>query len=84
MKTLTTILAALAAVGAAYGPVRAADLPLEPPAAYYKAPVAGVYNWTGIYIGVNGGYGLASKLPAAFTAIAFQPLITMAMGGWAV
>ena len=47
MKTLTTILAALAAVGAAYGPVRAADLPLEPPAAYYKAPVEGVYNWTG-------------------------------------
>ncbi len=72
MKTLTTILAALAAVGAAYGPVRAADLPLEPPAAYYKAPVAGVYNWTGIYIGVNGGYGFGQQTPGSLYGDSFS------------
>jgi len=34
----------------------AADIPRAAPA--YKAPVAiPVYNWTGFYLGINGGYG---------------------------
>jgi outer membrane immunogenic protein len=43
---------------------RAADLPPAPaplpraPAAY--VPVVQVYNWNGIYVGVNGGYGWAT------------------------
>ncbi len=44
---------------AAAGAASAADLPARPaPAPYYKAPVmAPVYNWTGFYIGLNGGGG---------------------------
>ena len=33
----------------------AADLPMKAPV-YTKAPVVPVYNWTGFYAGVNGGY----------------------------
>jgi outer membrane immunogenic protein len=41
---------------------QAADLPMEP---VYKAPVVvqQVYNWTGFYIGVNGGYAWGSQDP---------------------
>ena len=41
----------------------AADLPAGPPAqapAAYVPVVAPVYNWSGIYIGINGGYGFGS------------------------
>jgi outer membrane immunogenic protein len=53
---------ALAAVGQAL----AADLPQAPPpmppqapAAYIPAPLP-VYDWAGVYIGINGGYGFGS------------------------
>jgi len=41
------------------GAAAAADLPRAPsPAPYYKAPVyAPAYNWSGFYIGINGGGG---------------------------
>jgi outer membrane immunogenic protein len=50
---------ALAGLAALTGTAAAADLPPRPaPAPYYKAPVAvPVYNWTGFYIGINGGGG---------------------------
>src|SRR5450631_639066 len=39
----------------------AADLPTK---AYAPAPVvATVYNWTGLYVGVNGGYGWGTQDP---------------------
>jgi outer membrane immunogenic protein len=40
----------------------AADLPMQQP---YKSPpvVAAIYNWTGIYVGVNGGYGWGTQDP---------------------
>lgn len=47
------IAAALVATGAS---AQAADLPAKAKP-YYKAPVARVYDWTGFYIGVNGGTG---------------------------
>jgi outer membrane immunogenic protein len=52
----STGLVLLAAVSA-----NAADLPAK---AYAPAPVvAQVYNWTGLYVGVNGGYGWGTQDP---------------------
>jgi outer membrane immunogenic protein len=49
---------ALVGLAALTGTAAAADLPRPAPAPYYKAPVAiPVYNWTGFYIGINGGGG---------------------------
>ena len=50
---------ALVGLAALTGTAAAADLPPRmAPAPYYKAPVAvPVYNWTGFYIGINGGGG---------------------------
>ena len=39
----------------------AADLPPRPAA--YAAPVATAYNWTGIYLGINGGWGWGQQDP---------------------
>jgi outer membrane immunogenic protein len=39
---------------------QAADLPTK---AYAPTPVAQVYNWTGLYVGVNGGYGWGTQDP---------------------
>lgn len=53
-------------IGAAFSAVSsvcafAADLPTQ---AYKVAPVvAQVYNWTGLYVGVNGGYGWGAQDP---------------------
>src|SRR5581483_1443687 len=51
---------------AAVGQVWAADLPApapppaQAPAAYIPAP-SPVYNWGGVYFGINGGYGFGSS-----------------------
>jgi len=58
MKRLTLLAAAAIAVGAA-APALAADLPARAPAPYTKAPaiVQAAYDWSGFYIGINGGWG---------------------------
>jgi outer membrane immunogenic protein len=59
---LTTV--ALVAFVGAVQPVTAADLPTRP--AYAPAPIMSpvpVYNWTGIYVGLNGGYGWGNQDP---------------------
>src|SRR4051812_24789768 len=48
LATLTAMLSALYAF-----PSLAADMPVK---ARPPAPVAAEYSWTGIYVGVNGGY----------------------------
>jgi outer membrane immunogenic protein len=55
MKKVLLVTASLIALGAA-APAVAADLAARP---YTKAPpmVAAVYDWSGFYIGVNGGWG---------------------------
>ena len=53
MKRMFVVVAAMAAFGFASA-ASAADMPVKAPMA---APLALAYNWTGFYIGVNGGYG---------------------------
>ena len=54
---LTTVVAVL--LFAAGGPALAVDVtpPQLPPADVHKSPPPTIYNWTGVYIGVNAGYG---------------------------
>ena len=53
--------AALVLLTSAAVSANAADLPVK---AYTPAPVAAqVYNWTGIYVGANGGYGWGAQDP---------------------
>jgi outer membrane immunogenic protein len=67
MKKVLLVTASLIALGAA-APAFAADLAARP---YTKAPamIAAVYDWSGFYIGANGGWGSSHKcwdfLPAA-------------------
>ena len=67
MKKILLVTASLIALGAA-APAVAADLAARP---YTKAPamIAAVYDWSGFYIGANGGWGSSRKcwdfLPAA-------------------
>jgi outer membrane immunogenic protein len=56
------VLAAAVAFSAA--PALAADLPAPPPPqapAAYVPVAAPVYNWGGIYVGINGGYGFGDS-----------------------
>ena len=63
MKALAfALVLSLSLLGA--GRARAADLPLPggapiPPSSYY--PVSPPINWGGVYIGLNGGYGLGQS-----------------------
>jgi outer membrane immunogenic protein len=52
MKKIVVAAAALMTTAAG---AQAADLPAKAP--YTKAPVAQVYNWTGLYVGANAGLG---------------------------
>jgi len=53
--------AGLALLASAAVSANAADMPAK---AYVPAPVvAQVYNWTGLYVGVNGGYGWGQQDP---------------------
>src|SRR6266567_3657764 len=67
MKKILLVTASLIALGAA-APAVAADLAARP---YTKAPamIAAVYDWSGFYVGANGGWGSSHKcwdfLPAA-------------------
>src|ERR1039457_5959053 len=69
--SLTTVVLAVF-VGAVH-PVTAADLPTRP--AYAPAPMMSpvpVYNWTGIYVGINGGYGWGSQDPLSIITNRFD------------
>jgi outer membrane immunogenic protein len=59
MKKILLVTASLIALGAA-APAFAADLAARP---YTKAPamIATVYDWSGFYIGANGGWGSSHK-----------------------
>jgi outer membrane immunogenic protein len=52
------------AVALGVSPALAADLPPPGPPpvapAYYKTPEPAYYNWSGFYLGINGGYGFGT------------------------
>jgi outer membrane immunogenic protein len=57
----------------------AADLPAQVP---YRAPVVeAVYNWTGIYLGVNGGYGTGTQDPLSLFSNDFSSFNYSLSGG---
>jgi outer membrane immunogenic protein len=43
-------------------PANAADIPMRGPQYKYEAPIAPVFNWTGMYVGFHVGYGFADDL----------------------
>lgn len=54
---IVSLLAGAAVAALATAPSRAADLPQVAPT-YATAPVpVAAYDWTGLYVGINGGYG---------------------------
>jgi outer membrane immunogenic protein len=59
LASLAASLVACVAIGSTAA--IAADLPMQP---YKSAPIiAAVYNWTGIYVGANAGYGSGTQNP---------------------
>src|SRR3954453_22948211 len=80
----------LGAIGlmALAAPASAADLAARP---YTKAPppmVAAIYDWSGFYLGINGGWGSSHKCwdnnnnLGILTAPAFREGCTMRAEGW--
>ena len=71
MKKVLLVTASLIALGAA-APAVAADLAARP---YTKAPpmIAAVYDWSGFYIGANGGWG--SSHNAGILAVVVAPKV---------
>jgi outer membrane immunogenic protein len=71
-KIVIAVAATAASLLVACGFAHSADLPLEPA---YKAPMVQpvpVYNWTGIYLGVNGGYGIGQQTPGSLFGDSFS------------
>jgi len=68
-KLVLTATAALIA-----GPGMAADLPVRAPA-YKAAPLAAVWSWSGLYVGIDGGYGFGND---PFSQTVVQPGGTLA------
>jgi outer membrane immunogenic protein len=61
-------------------PAFAADLPVKAPV--YKAPVVVAYDWTGFYVGLNGGYSWG-RSKTDFSVAGVTVLSTsQALNGW--
>jgi outer membrane immunogenic protein len=81
MKRCGTFAILTLALATAGLPAHAADLPSRP---IYSPPVvAPVYNWTGIYLGINGGYGWGRQDPLSLITTQYDQVNTD-IGGWTV
>src|ERR1700722_14432939 len=72
MHRLAILFAAILAGLLNFGFAYAADLPLAPA---YQAPIVvpvPVYTWTGLYLGINGGYGFGQQTPGSLFGDAFS------------
>jgi outer membrane immunogenic protein len=58
----------------------AADLPTKAPV-YTKAPAIAVYNWTGFYIGVQGGWSQIRDSQVLSSPVFVLPVASRASGG---
>src|SRR5271169_3052763 len=76
LLTTSVVVAFAAAVQTA----KATDLPMRAPTVQIMSPVS-VYNWTGIYVGLNGGYGFGSVDPLTLFSNNFNSLNSSA-NGW--
>ena len=65
MKRFLLLIASTTALLTTWASAQAADLPMAPVYQPAAAPVVvrQVYNWTGFYVGVNGGCGWGSQDP---------------------
>ena len=85
MKKLLTAVTALVAF-AAFAPAHAADL--TPPPVFKAPPPAPWYDWTGFYIGANGGYSWGNSSTSytgtsAITGLPITPFSTsQSIDGW--
>jgi outer membrane immunogenic protein len=76
------VAASAAALLMTYGFASAADL--TPAPVYKSAPVvalAPIYNWTGFYVGANGGWGWGNQDPFNIITNRFDQLSTRISGG---
>ncbi|WP_036291617.1 outer membrane protein [Methylosinus sp. PW1] len=80
MKTFSTVSALALALAAA--PAFAADLPSTKGAPAFVAPLAPAFSWTGLYAGVNIGYGFNAGGNA--TGSLFSPLATPSVSVWSL
>src|SRR5262249_38079654 len=61
----------------------AADLPARPVPIAPVVVQASAYNWTGIYLGINGGYGWGRQDPLALVTSSYDPF-AFDINGWMV
>lgn len=80
MKHVGLVGALTVAFAAATLTAQAADLPTRPAYAPRPAAVA-AYNWTGIYLGINGGYGWGRQDPLSLITSQYDKVNTD-MDGW--
>ncbi len=61
MKKILSLCAAVAALALAPS-ANAADMPVRSPLYKYPPAPMSVFNWSGMYVGVHGGYGFSDNL----------------------
>src|SRR5205814_731681 len=70
------LLAGAAVLVAGVMPAHAANMPVRMPVKALP-PVVVLYNWTGFYVGINGGYSWGSANTSVTGAAPFTPTCTI-------